>query len=138
MDAHSTDFGLRIQINMMRCSVVRVSNEAVTSRRRRMLFRRRYRIVTPSPHTVCTILQGIWNMEMEPDLLLFFRKLGYGATDLLVYSMIIEDIVYNAETGAENFKRMGQDIVQDSIWEQDDDSEEDQEEDGDDEDTFDM
>ncbi|GJW70000.1 hypothetical protein Tco_0126917, partial [Tanacetum coccineum] len=39
---------------------------------------------------------------------------------------------------AENIKRMGHDIVQDSIWEQDDDSEEDQEEDGDDEDTFDM
>ncbi|GJT93854.1 mitochondrial proton/calcium exchanger protein-like protein isoform X1, partial [Tanacetum coccineum] len=33
---------------------------------------------------------------------------------------------------------MGHDIVQDSIWEHDDDSEEDQEEDGDDEDTFDM
>ncbi|GJU80565.1 hypothetical protein Tco_1282930 [Tanacetum coccineum] len=40
--------------------------------------------------------------------------------------------------GAENMKRMGHDIVQDSIWEQDDDSEEDQEEDGDDGDTFDM
>ncbi|GKC43448.1 hypothetical protein Tco_1061170 [Tanacetum coccineum] len=39
---------------------------------------------------------------------------------------------------AENMKRMGHDIVQDSIWEQDDDSEEDQEEDGDDGDTFDM
>ncbi|GKF63970.1 hypothetical protein Tco_0187418, partial [Tanacetum coccineum] len=36
----------------------------------------------------------------------------------------------------ENIKRMGHDIVQDSIWEQDDDSEEDQEEYGDDEDTF--
>ncbi|GKA53811.1 hypothetical protein Tco_0747126 [Tanacetum coccineum] len=35
-------------------------------------------------------------------------------------------------------KRMGYDIVQDSIWEQDDDSEEDQEVDGDDGDTFDM
>ncbi|GJW16556.1 hypothetical protein Tco_0023992 [Tanacetum coccineum] len=35
-------------------------------------------------------------------------------------------------------KRMGHDIVQDSIWEHDDDSEEDQEEDGDDGDTFDM
>ncbi|GJU17703.1 hypothetical protein Tco_1145669 [Tanacetum coccineum] len=41
-------------------------------------------------------------------------------------------------TGAENMKRMGHDIVQDSIWEQNDDSEEDQEEDGDDKDTFDM
>ncbi|GJU67670.1 hypothetical protein Tco_1253929 [Tanacetum coccineum] len=36
----------------------------------------------------------------------------------------------------ENMKRMGHDIVQDSIWEQDDDSEEDQEEDGDDGDIF--
>ncbi|GJV50615.1 hypothetical protein Tco_1446356 [Tanacetum coccineum] len=34
-------------------------------------------------------------------------------------------------------KRMGNDIVQDSIWEHDDDSKEDQEEDGDDGDTFD-
>ncbi|GKC57794.1 hypothetical protein Tco_1085392 [Tanacetum coccineum] len=33
--------------------------------------------------------------------------------------------------GAENMKRMGQDIVQDSIWEQDDDLEEDQEDDED-------
>ncbi|GJW43677.1 hypothetical protein Tco_0072476 [Tanacetum coccineum] len=41
-------------------------------------------------------------------------------------------------TGAENMKQIGHDIVQDSIWEQDDDSEEDQEEDGDDGDTFDM
>ncbi|GKB92128.1 hypothetical protein Tco_0964400 [Tanacetum coccineum] len=41
-------------------------------------------------------------------------------------------------TRAENMKRMGYDIVQDSIWEQDDDSEEDQEVDGDDGDTFDM
>ncbi|GJV29105.1 hypothetical protein Tco_1385553 [Tanacetum coccineum] len=41
-------------------------------------------------------------------------------------------------TEAENIKRMGHDIVQDSIWEQDDDSEEDQEEDSDDGDTFDM
>ncbi|GJS98402.1 hypothetical protein Tco_0819572 [Tanacetum coccineum] len=41
-------------------------------------------------------------------------------------------------TGAENIKQIGHDIVQESIWEQDDDSEEDQEEDGDDEDTFDM
>ncbi|GJS44020.1 hypothetical protein Tco_0569063 [Tanacetum coccineum] len=41
-------------------------------------------------------------------------------------------------TGAKNMNRMGHDIVQDSIWEQDDDSEEDQEEDGDDRDTFDM
>ncbi|GKB02709.1 hypothetical protein Tco_0830798, partial [Tanacetum coccineum] len=34
-------------------------------------------------------------------------------------------------TRAENMKRMGHDIVQDSIWEHDNDSEEDQEEDGD-------
>ncbi|GJT32089.1 hypothetical protein Tco_0922508 [Tanacetum coccineum] len=34
-------------------------------------------------------------------------------------------------TGTKNMKRIGHDIVQDSIWEQDDDSEEDQEEDGD-------
>ncbi|GJT79925.1 hypothetical protein Tco_1054267 [Tanacetum coccineum] len=34
-------------------------------------------------------------------------------------------------------KRIGQDIVQDSIWEQDDDLEEDQEDDGNDRDTFD-
>ncbi|GJR40652.1 hypothetical protein Tco_1216336 [Tanacetum coccineum] len=39
---------------------------------------------------------------------------------------------------AENMKRIGYDIVQDSIWEHDDDSKEDQEEDGDDGDTFDM
>ncbi|GKB58068.1 hypothetical protein Tco_0914254 [Tanacetum coccineum] len=38
----------------------------------------------------------------------------------------------------ENMNQVGHDIVQDSIWEQDDDSEEDQEEDGDDRDTFDM
>ncbi|GKB66393.1 hypothetical protein Tco_0927805 [Tanacetum coccineum] len=35
-------------------------------------------------------------------------------------------------------KRMGQDIVQDSIWEHDNNLEEDQEDDGDDRDTFDM
>ncbi|GKD68112.1 hypothetical protein Tco_1322202 [Tanacetum coccineum] len=38
----------------------------------------------------------------------------------------------------ENMKRMGQDIVQDSIWEHDEDSEEDQEENGYDGDTFEM
>ncbi|GKE89949.1 hypothetical protein Tco_1567424 [Tanacetum coccineum] len=37
-----------------------------------------------------------------------------------------------------NMKRMGQDIVQDSILEQDDDLEEDQEDDGDNRDTFNM
>ncbi|GJY37214.1 hypothetical protein Tco_0422592 [Tanacetum coccineum] len=51
------------------------------------------------------------------------------------FDKILDDLF---RTGAENIKRMGHDIVQDSIWEQDDDSEEDQEEDGDDEDTFDM
>nr|GEX75233.1 hypothetical protein [Tanacetum cinerariifolium] len=40
--------------------------------------------------------------------------------------------------GADNLKRMGQDIVQDSIYEQDFDLEEDQEEDGDDGDIFNM
>ncbi|GJQ89802.1 hypothetical protein Tco_0000941 [Tanacetum coccineum] len=39
---------------------------------------------------------------------------------------------------AENMKQMGQDIVQDSIWEQDNDLEEDQKDDGDDRDTFEM
>ncbi|GJT16761.1 hypothetical protein Tco_0875467 [Tanacetum coccineum] len=38
----------------------------------------------------------------------------------------------------ENMKRMGQDIVHDSIWEHDNDLEEDREDDGDDRDTFDM
>nr|GFB30337.1 hypothetical protein [Tanacetum cinerariifolium] len=38
--------------------------------------------------------------------------------------------------GADNLKRMGQDIVHDSICEQDVDLEEDQEEDGDDGDIF--
>ncbi|GJQ89795.1 hypothetical protein Tco_0000934 [Tanacetum coccineum] len=39
---------------------------------------------------------------------------------------------------AGNMKRMGQDKLQDSIWEHDNDLEEDQEDDGDDRDTFDM
>ncbi|GKE08369.1 hypothetical protein Tco_1411920 [Tanacetum coccineum] len=39
---------------------------------------------------------------------------------------------------AENMKRIGKDIVQDCIWEQDNDLEEDQKDDGDDRDTFDM
>ncbi|GJV67715.1 hypothetical protein Tco_1483224 [Tanacetum coccineum] len=39
---------------------------------------------------------------------------------------------------AKNMKRMGQDKLQDSIWEHDNDLEEDQEDDGDDRDTFDM
>ncbi|GKC78113.1 hypothetical protein Tco_1128887 [Tanacetum coccineum] len=51
------------------------------------------------------------------------------------FDKILDDLF---RTRAENMKRMGHDIVQDSIWEQNDDSEEDQEEDGDDEDTFDM
>ncbi|GKA13805.1 hypothetical protein Tco_0693451 [Tanacetum coccineum] len=48
------------------------------------------------------------------------------------------DSFHQNKTGPKNMKRMGHDIVPDSIWEQDDDSEEDQEEDGDDGDTFDM
>ncbi|GJX45354.1 hypothetical protein Tco_0262030 [Tanacetum coccineum] len=51
------------------------------------------------------------------------------------FDKILNDLF---RTGTENMKRMGHDIVQDSIWEQDDDSEEDQEEDGDDRHTFDM
>ncbi|GJY01024.1 hypothetical protein Tco_0359176 [Tanacetum coccineum] len=51
------------------------------------------------------------------------------------FDKILDDLF---RTGAKNMKRMGHDIVQDSIWEQDDYSEEDQEEDGDDGDTFDM
>ncbi|GJR31544.1 hypothetical protein Tco_1107776 [Tanacetum coccineum] len=51
------------------------------------------------------------------------------------FDKILDDLF---RTGAENMKQMGHDIVQDSIWEHDDDSEEDQEEDGDDGDTFDM
>ncbi|GKE27549.1 hypothetical protein Tco_1442933, partial [Tanacetum coccineum] len=51
------------------------------------------------------------------------------------FDKILDDLF---RTRAENMKRMGHDIVQDSIREQNDDSEEDQEEDSDDEDTFDM
>ncbi|GKD22972.1 hypothetical protein Tco_1224675, partial [Tanacetum coccineum] len=51
------------------------------------------------------------------------------------FDKILDDLF---RTGAETLKRMGHDIIQDSIWEHDDDSEEDQEEDGDDGDTFDM
>nr|GEV33238.1 phytochrome B [Tanacetum cinerariifolium] len=51
------------------------------------------------------------------------------------FDKILDDLF---RTGAENMERMGHDIVQDSIWEQNDDSDEDQEEDGDDGDTFDM
>ncbi|GKC06775.1 hypothetical protein Tco_0998385, partial [Tanacetum coccineum] len=49
------------------------------------------------------------------------------------FDKILDDLF---RTGAENIKQIGHYIVQDSIWEHDDDSEEDQEEDGDDEDTF--
>ncbi|GKB05641.1 hypothetical protein Tco_0833836, partial [Tanacetum coccineum] len=42
------------------------------------------------------------------------------------FDKILDDLF---RTRAENMKRMGHDIVQDSIWEQNDDSEEDQEED---------
>ncbi|GJW26230.1 hypothetical protein Tco_0040041 [Tanacetum coccineum] len=51
------------------------------------------------------------------------------------FDKILDDLF---RTGAKNMKRMGHDIVQDSIWEQNDDSEKDQKEDGDDGDTFDM
>ncbi|GKD08407.1 hypothetical protein Tco_1188092 [Tanacetum coccineum] len=51
------------------------------------------------------------------------------------FNKILDDLF---RTGAENMKRMGQDIVQDSIWEHDDDLEEDQEENDDDGDTFDI
>ncbi|GJU29693.1 hypothetical protein Tco_1173282 [Tanacetum coccineum] len=51
------------------------------------------------------------------------------------FNKILEDLF---RIGADNLKRMGQDIVQDSICKQDVGLEEDQEEDGDDRDTFDM
>ncbi|GJT29745.1 hypothetical protein Tco_0910020 [Tanacetum coccineum] len=53
----------------------------------------------------------------------------------LVSTKILDDLF---RIGADNLKRMGQDIVQDSICKQDVDLEEDQEEDGNDRDTFDM
>ncbi|GJW02911.1 hypothetical protein Tco_1561767 [Tanacetum coccineum] len=51
------------------------------------------------------------------------------------FDKILDDLF---RIGAENIKRMRQDKVQDSIWEQDNDLEEDREDDGDDRDTFDM
>ncbi|GJX25718.1 hypothetical protein Tco_0232014, partial [Tanacetum coccineum] len=51
------------------------------------------------------------------------------------FDKILDDLF---RTGAKNMKRIGHDIVQDSIWEHDNDSKEDHEEDGDDGDTFDM
>ncbi|GJR16536.1 hypothetical protein Tco_0799188 [Tanacetum coccineum] len=51
------------------------------------------------------------------------------------FDKILDDLF---RIGAENMKQMGQDIVQDSIWEQDNDLEEDQEDDEDDWDNFDM
>ncbi|GJQ89799.1 hypothetical protein Tco_0000938 [Tanacetum coccineum] len=48
----------------------------------------------------------------------------------------ILDYLFRIE--AKNMKRMGQDKLQDSIWEHDNDLEEDREDDGDDRDTFDM
>ncbi|GJS34331.1 hypothetical protein Tco_0532713 [Tanacetum coccineum] len=54
-----------------------------------------------------------------------------------LFNPIPRIILYLPIIGAENMKRMGQDIVQDSIWEHDD-LEEDQEDDGDNRDTFDM
>ncbi|GJX60182.1 hypothetical protein Tco_0291572 [Tanacetum coccineum] len=49
------------------------------------------------------------------------------------FDKILDDLF---KTGAENMKRIRHDIVQDSIWGQDDDSDEDQEDDGDDGDIF--
>ncbi|GJW94790.1 hypothetical protein Tco_0174462 [Tanacetum coccineum] len=76
------------------------------------------------------------NMEMGPDIenITISEYLKYDATK--ERRLWDNDDLFR--TGAENMKQMGHDIVQDSIWEQDDDSEEDQEEDGDDGDTFDM
>ncbi|GJT79264.1 hypothetical protein Tco_1053606 [Tanacetum coccineum] len=51
------------------------------------------------------------------------------------FHKILDDLF---RTGAENMMRMGQDIVQDNIWEPDDDLEEDQKDDGNDRDTFDI
>ncbi|GJS46405.1 hypothetical protein Tco_0596526 [Tanacetum coccineum] len=64
---------------------------------------------------------------------LYVAKQGLGMNPLSNYSY-----GFAPQTGAENMKQMGHDIVQDSIWEQDDDSKEDQEEDGNDEEIFDM
>nr|GEV69897.1 hypothetical protein [Tanacetum cinerariifolium] len=58
-------------------------------------------------------------MEMEPD----------------IDNMMMNEYLENR---AENIKRIGQDIVQDNIWKQDDDLEEDQEDNGNDRDTFDI
>ncbi|GKB12561.1 hypothetical protein Tco_0846484 [Tanacetum coccineum] len=96
------------------------------------------------------------NMEMEPDIenMTMSEYLEYEAakerrlwddvrsrrSPTNYYEAGVDSFHRNKNdlfrTGAENIKRMGHDIVQDSIWEHDDDSEEDQEEDGDDEDTF--
>ncbi|GJV07524.1 hypothetical protein Tco_1345180 [Tanacetum coccineum] len=92
------------------------------------------------------------NMEMEPDIknITISEYLEYEAAK---ERRLWDDVrsrrsstnyneadvdSFHQNKRAENIKRMGQHIVQDSIWEQDDDSEEDQEEDGDDGDTFDM
>ncbi|GJR96426.1 RNA-directed DNA polymerase [Tanacetum coccineum] len=92
------------------------------------------------------------NIEMEPDIenTTICEYLKYEATEErrlwddvrsrrspTKYNEVDVDSFYRNKR-AENIKRMGHDIVQDNIWEQDDDSEEDQVEDGDDEDTFDM
>ncbi|GJT84535.1 hypothetical protein Tco_1066252 [Tanacetum coccineum] len=80
------------------------------------------------------------NMEMEPDIenMTLDEYREYEAEK--ERRLWDNDRFKNSpkRTGAENIKRMGHEIVQDSIWEHDDYSEEDQEEDGDDEDTFDM
>ncbi|GKE10071.1 hypothetical protein Tco_1413622, partial [Tanacetum coccineum] len=75
------------------------------------------------------------NMEMEPDIK------NTTISEYLEYEAAKERRLWDdvrSRRRSKNIKRMGKDIVQDSIWEQDDDSEEDQEEDGDDGDTFDM
>ncbi|GJU08496.1 hypothetical protein Tco_1124926 [Tanacetum coccineum] len=82
------------------------------------------------------------NMEMEPDIenmtmneyweyeVVKERQFGDNDSD---FDKLLDDLF---RMGADNLKRMGQDIVQDSICEQDVDLEEDQEEDGDDGDIF--
>ncbi|GJT67014.1 hypothetical protein Tco_1018494 [Tanacetum coccineum] len=92
------------------------------------------------------------NMEMEPDIenMMISEYLEYKAAK---ERRLWDDVrsrrsptnyneadvdSFHRNKRAENMKRMGHDIVQDSIWEQDDNSKEDQEEDGNDGDTFDM
>ncbi|GJS09016.1 hypothetical protein Tco_0365812 [Tanacetum coccineum] len=74
-------------------------------------------------------------MEMEPDIenMTICEYLEYEAAK---ERRLWDDV--RSRRRAENIKRTGHDIVQDSIWEKDYDSEEDQEENDDDGDTFDM